>query len=194
MGNQVVYMSFLCCCFSSNKSSTNSYEPIHEPVGKVNSSNTKQLITDKAKECFRNAMQFRAEENPQAALKQFIEAHKNGHPNAMKEVYAEFYVLGMDFKAKGNFEEAFGMFEEAAEGLKGPKIDGHANAQCELAMCYMAGKGVEKNQDKARIWFNHAIARGHHLAPQLLNIMDSKGNPVVSIKAGDLGKVDIQIH
>ncbi len=170
------------------------YEPIPGPVvNTVNSSNPNQLTNNKAKDCFRLAMQYRSEENSQEAMMQFIEAHKNGHPNALNEVYVEFYVLGMKNKEIRNFTEAFNMFKEAAQGINDPSIDGHPNAQCELAICYMTGNGTEKNLDQARIWFKHAIARGHHLAPQLLKIMESQNDPVISIQAGEHDQVTIKI-
>ena len=62
---------------------------------------------------------------------------------------------------------AFQWFEKAAE-------QGHADAQCQLGVCYLRGDGVEKNSAKAIEWCKKAMQNGSSSAEAIAGIKGSE--------------------
>lgn len=78
------------------------------------------------------------------------------------------YLLGMALRT-GSSEvrdpaEAAALFRSAAE-------QGHAEAQCELAIMYEKGIGVKRDRAEAARWYRAAASNGNARARKLLSIM-----------------------
>jgi len=145
--------------------------------------------TTEAEKLFRAGMQCIQNNDLEGAFQNFMQSHKIGHPKASTELFKVVYQIGMNYKENYDFKNAFEMFEEAASGMSGPEVDGLPEAQVELGLCYLGGRGVAKDKEKARIWYTHAANRGHHLAPQLLKIvdMDPSQGQSATINVSDAG-------
>lgn len=68
----------------------------------------------------------------------------------MADKAQEYYENGLRFYEAENFERAFDQFCAAANL-------GHTEAQNRVGLCYLAGKGVEKNYNLAYEWFERAL-------------------------------------
>ena len=92
-------------------------------------------------------------------------------PGANPEAEA-LYERGNDFfqgdnGTPVNNEEAFNCWKKAAEM-------GHANAQHSLALCYLTGKGVAKDDVEAVKWFRKAAQQGYEPAIDALKELDEE--------------------
>ncbi len=72
----------------------------------------------------------------------------NNQPTA-EEIYNE----GVNFYTEKNFEKAIYLFEKAAK-------EGHADAQCGLAICYYNGEGIKQDYEQAFNWWKKAAEKG----------------------------------
>ena len=55
-------------------------------------------------------------------------------------------------------------------------VSGLSDAKFALGRMYYLGRGVEKNDKKARKWFRRAAVTGHQAAADWLQIMDREGS------------------
>jgi len=51
--------------------------------------------------------------------------------------------------------------KQAVKWFLAAASQGHANAQNNLAVCYIQGQGVEQDTQQALVWFMAAAAQGH---------------------------------
>jgi S1-C subfamily serine protease len=84
--------------------------------------------------------------NPAEAGKWWRKAADQGH------VDAQFWTA-TSYKYANNFAEAIKWYLKAAK-------QGHVDSQNNLALCYVLGEGVPKNEIEALAWFNIAAASG----------------------------------
>ena len=90
----------------------------------------------------------------------------NNQPTA-EEIYNE----GVNFYTEKNFEKAIYLFEKAAK-------EGHADAQCGLAICYYNGEGIKQDYEQAFNWWKKAAVQGDAYAQHWLAICYYNGNGV----------------
>ncbi len=76
----------------------------------------------------------------------------------------EMYKKGKDYDEVGNYTKAVRWYKRAAE-------EGHMEAQMNLAMCYYLGKGVEKDHEKARYWYEEVKEEGRKRAEEMREYM-----------------------
>ena len=162
------------CCFSpspliNNQWPGKNYSTINGTDQKVKLVQP-QMKSAEAQQHFSNGMRFRKYYNYSSAADAFQKAVGAGHPSAALEAK---YDAGMVFKKNNKFREAFAVLKLAAEGSKGPQIDGHALSQCELGWFYWTGRGAQKNREEAKKWFEYAKNNGDDVASDLLKAITS---------------------
>jgi len=84
-----------------------------------------------------------------------------------EEMEIEFY-KAVAYKEEGKFEEAFAIFQQLAE-------QGDAVSQCNLGICYLNNRSVNKNYGKAIKWFRKAADQKHAGAMYILGCIYSEG-------------------
>lgn len=65
------------------------------------------------------------------------------------------------------------LFAKGVEWLTKAALQGNAPAQYNLGRMYQWGKGVEKDLQQARFWFQKAIDNGHEKAKEALSKIKS---------------------
>lgn len=101
------------------------------------------------------------EKKPLEAIKWYEKAVEQDHSGAM-----EFLGYCYAYELKPNdWPKAFTLFNRAAER-------NNAGAQRHLAMCYEEGKGVDKDLDEAKQWYEKAAANGDAEAAKKLKTFD----------------------
>ncbi|HHK74911.1 MAG TPA: hypothetical protein ENJ57_07080, partial [Rhizobiales bacterium] len=73
-------------------------------------------------------------------------------------------------RSTGNLPAALG-----SQALRAAAVAGNPTAQYEIAHRYATGKGVKKDMNKARIWYQKAASRGFALAQYRLGTLYEKG-------------------
>jgi Tfp pilus assembly protein PilF len=119
---------FSCCC---NNSHSKDIQFVSQDTVQQKKPSQQAKPSHEAEKCYRVAMQYLQDNNLKEAFDKFGEAHKAGHSKALAELFKVTYLMAMRAKENNDYEMAFGMFEEAAKGLKGPE-DGLPEAQFEL--------------------------------------------------------------
>jgi TPR repeat protein len=100
-----------------------------------------------------------------AALTWFEKAAIQGHT-------ASQYTLGQHYACKGakqNLKKSVQFYQQAAE-------QGHAQAQISLALCYMEGRGISVNMDRATYWMKAAANLGEHHAQCIIGVWCVQGS------------------
>ena len=69
--------------------------------------------------------------------------------------------LGLHYATMRDYSEAARWFRAAAE-------QGDAYAQTELGRCYLEGRGVARDREKAAEWYGRAAAAGYEPAVEAL--------------------------
>lgn len=101
-------------------------------------------------------------ENEKTALRWARASAEQGNPEAMYFI-ANMYVFGDELPStveNPDVEAAKWFFEAAGRG--------HADAEYGLGLMFLAGKGVEQNQDEAMKWIGRAAQHGHVSARSFL--------------------------
>lgn len=65
-----------------------------------------------------------------------------------------FYSQGMDMLESGNYKEAIKAFGRSAK-------EGNHDAQYQIGLMYLEGKGIAENPEDAAYWFRKAAQNGH---------------------------------
>ena len=83
------------------------------------------------------------------------------------ETAEESFQIGMTHYLYERYSEAVKYFEKAAN-------QGFANAQFFLGVCYAGGEGVTEDLQKAKYWYQKALANGEEDAKKALEELNSK--------------------
>ena len=86
----------------------------------------------------------------------------------MRKIFRHLSIATAAFAVSAAFgQDVISLFEKAQ--------DGDAQAQYELANCYLKGNGVKKDPAKAFTWYKQAAAQGHERAKMALDMLSDMG-------------------
>ena len=105
-----------------------------------------------------NVTDFKTRLSLRAVSTAFLNAEKQ-EPSTPVDV-GTTHMFGEICYATGNFKNAYQWFRKASEQAQGQSTFNKSDSMYNLACCFQAGEGVEKNLDVALKWFKRAAEAG----------------------------------